>query len=43
MPNTLAIAGIALIIFAGVAVIFVDARQTRAVRQEEFEEEAALR
>ena len=32
-PNTLAIAGIALIILAGVAVIFVDAQQTRTERR----------
>ena len=33
MPNTLAIAGMALIILAGVAVIFVDAQQTRTERR----------
>ncbi|MFT3672740.1 DMT family transporter [Aestuariivirga sp.] len=33
MPNTLAIGGMALIILAGVAVIFVDAQQTRTERR----------
>lgn len=33
MPNTLAITGMALIILAGVAVIFVDAQQTRTERR----------